>query len=189
METRALVLLLSIASAAVACGTGEAPVQRPPVDIRRAPSVAAGDQPPLRPSAQAAALQQPLTLRARQTLYVPVYSHVYWGPKPKPLNLACTLSIRNIDPKVPITITAVDYYDTEGALIGHYLESNVTLGPLETTEYYVKERDTTGGSGANFIVIWEAQEPVNVPIVEAIMIGIHSQQGISFIAESREIIE
>jgi len=38
-----------------------------------------------------------------QTVYVPAYSHIYFGNNEKPFSLAVTLSIRNIDPCVPFT--------------------------------------------------------------------------------------
>jgi len=39
-----------------------------------------------------------------QTIYVPVYSHIYSGNKERPFFLTVTLSIRNIDPKHPPSI-------------------------------------------------------------------------------------
>jgi hypothetical protein len=33
-----------------------------------------------------------------QTVYVPIYSHIYSGIKARPFDLAATLSIRNTDP-------------------------------------------------------------------------------------------
>lgn len=175
--------------ALVSCGTEESAVHRRPVDQRRGPE---GTN---LPGGRAAPpVDLPLEGRAPrtstgQTLYVPVYSHVYWGEKPKPFNLACTLSVRNADTEIPIRVTAVDYYNTSGELVGHYLDSEVTLAPLETTEYYVPEHDTVGGSGANFIVKWESPEPVNAPVVEAVMIGIYSGQGLSFVSQAREIVD
>lgn len=124
-----------------------------------------------------------------QTLYVAVYSHVYWGPKQTHFNLACTLSIRNVDPTSQITVTAVDYYDTAGAHVRHFVDRPRTLAPLETVDFYIKERDTTGGSGANFIVRWGSPTAVNAPIVEAVMIGVDAGQGISFVCPAREIAE
>jgi hypothetical protein len=38
-------------------------------------------------------------LSTGQTVYVPIYSHIYSGLKGRPFNLAATLSIRNTDPK------------------------------------------------------------------------------------------
>ncbi len=124
-----------------------------------------------------------------QTLYVSVYSHVYWGADQTHFNLACNLSIRNIDPRSPIVVTAVDYYNTAGAHVRNFIEQPRSLAPLETADFYIKERDTTGGSGANFIVRWDSPVAVNAPIVEAVMIGVDAGQGISFICPAREISE
>ena len=123
-----------------------------------------------------------------QTLYVPVYSHIYSGNRERPFLLTVTLSIRNIDPKHPIRIRVVDYYETQGKLAKKYLEKPMTLGPLESTRYIVPEKDTSGGSGANFIVEWKSDNPVNSPIVESVMIGTQSQQGISFTSRGRPLV-
>ncbi len=130
-----------------------------------------------------------LMLSDGQRLYVPAYSHIYSGNREMPFNLAVTLSIRNINPEHPIRLTTVDYHETRGALIKSYLETPVTLKPLESVRYIIPEKDKTGGSGANFIVAWDASVPVNPPIVESIMISTQSQQGISFTSRSQEIIE
>jgi len=126
-------------------------------------------------------------LSSGQLLYVPVYSHIYTGDKERPFNLAVTLSIRNTDTKGTLRLTAVDYYDTEGKLVRSYLDSPRELGPLASIRYVVAERDVKGGSGANFIVRWESAAPVNAPVVESVMIGAQSGQGISFTSQAREI--
>ena len=54
-------------------------------------------------------------------------------------------------------VTTVDYYDTAGNIVRHFLDQPRALAPLETVDFYIKERDTTGGSGANFIVRWGRQ--------------------------------
>lgn len=115
-----------------------------------------------------------------QTIYVPVYSHIYAGNKETPFLLTVTLSIRNIDPRHRITVTRADYYETQGHLLTRYVEKPTELSPLGTIRFVISENDKAGGSGANFIVEWEAETPVNPPIVESIMIGARSQQGISF---------
>jgi hypothetical protein len=74
----------------------------------------------------------------------------------------------------------VDYYDSEGKLLRKYLNQPVTLGPLGSTRFIIKTSDTTGGSGASFLVRWKAENPVNEPILEGVMIGASGQQGISF---------
>lgn len=124
-----------------------------------------------------------------QTIYVPVYSHIYHGIKARPFNLTVTVSVRNTDPRRSMTVTAADYYDTEGKLVRHFLDKPEVMPPLATREFIVDERDDAGGSGANCIVRWSAAESVNAPIVEAVMIGASSNQGISFTSAGRVIEE
>jgi len=130
-----------------------------------------------------------IRLSKGQTVYVPIYSHIYSGNREQPFYLAATLSIRNTDSNNSITITAVDYYDTEGKLLANYLKSNKTLTPMASTRYIVKEADKAGGSGANFIVKWEADKKIIPPIIESIMIGTQTQQGISFTSRGKVVAE
>jgi len=124
-----------------------------------------------------------------QTLYVPVYSHIYSGDKEQPFYLAVTVSIRNTDPVRSFTLTTVDYYDTDGKRLRRYLAAPVSLGPLGSVRYVIGERDKAGGSGANFIVAWTAAEAVTLPIVESVMIGTQTQQGISFTSRAQVVAE
>jgi hypothetical protein len=57
-----------------------------------------------------------------QTLYVPVYSHVFIGLKNIRLDLSVNISIRNTDPSNAITIISADYYDTDGVLLERYVK-------------------------------------------------------------------
>ncbi|KJS02029.1 MAG: hypothetical protein VR65_06965 [Desulfobulbaceae bacterium BRH_c16a] len=122
-----------------------------------------------------------------QTVYVPAYSHIYHGNKEAQLLLSVTLSIRNIDPENSISISVVDYYETEGKLLKHFIHAPVTLGPLGSGRYIIPQNDSSGGSGANFIVIWQADAPTNPPIIETIMIGTQSQLGISFTSRGQAL--
>lgn len=128
-----------------------------------------------------------VNLSQGQTVYVPAYSHIYIGNREQPFLLTVTLSIRNIDAKHPVTITSVGYYDTEGKRLRQYLEKPVSLGPWESTRYVVPQKDKSGGSGANFVVEWNAKKSVNPVLIEAIMIGAESQQGISFTSRGQAI--
>jgi len=128
-----------------------------------------------------------VSLSKGQTLYVPVYSHIYAGNRELPLLLTVTLSVRNVDTKHPITLTVVDYYGTKGELLKKYLERDVVLGPLESTRYIIPQKEKEGGSGANFLVAWKAEKSVNPPLVESIMIGAGGQHGISFTSRGRII--
>ncbi len=120
-------------------------------------------------------------------IYAPVYSHIYFGDRAKKFNLAATLSIRNTDPDQTITIVSADYHDSGGKLVKKHLAQPLILGPLASTEVFVPERDTSGGFGASFVVRWTSAMPVNPPIVECVMIGVRSGQGISIIGEGRAV--
>jgi hypothetical protein len=127
-------------------------------------------------------------LSTGQRVYVPAYSHIYSGNKERPFLLTVTLSIRNIDADHPIRINSANYYATQGELLKEYIDESVVLKPLESMRYVVAQRDDSGGSGANFIVEWESDIPINKPIIEAIMIGTQMQQGVSFVSRGREIL-
>lgn len=124
-----------------------------------------------------------------QSIYVPAYSHIYWGNHETPFLLSVTLSIRNIDPYHSMQIVVVDYYETQGKLLRKFLDKPVSLGPLESLRYVINEKDKSGGSGANFIVEWKSEKPVNPPIIESIMIGTQNQQGLSFTSRGRVIVD
>jgi hypothetical protein len=124
-----------------------------------------------------------------QTVYVPVYSHIYSYDKKRVIDLAATLSIRNTDEQHPIRLDSVRYFDSEGKLLREHLDQPARLGPMASTDFVVEQRDTAGGSGANFIVEWVAGEEVTPPVIESVMIGASSQQGISFVSTGRVIRE
>ena len=134
------------------------------------------------------ALAEPrIALSGGQTVYVPIYSHIYSGLKGRPFGLAATLSIRNTDPKHPITLVSVTYYDSDGRLVKEYLDKPAELNAMATTRYILPEGDTTGGSGANFLVKWQSKTKINPPLIEAVMIGTRSGQGISFVSRGQVI--
>ncbi|MCE5245028.1 MAG: DUF3124 domain-containing protein [Syntrophobacteraceae bacterium] len=124
-----------------------------------------------------------------QTVYVPAYSHIYHGDRNQPFNLTVTLSIRNTDPEHPISVIAVDYFDSEGKAVRNLQPAEVVLKPMGSKDYVVKESDTSGGSGANFVVRWKSGTKVTEPVIEAVMIGTQTQQGISFTSRGKVIRE
>jgi hypothetical protein len=123
-----------------------------------------------------------------QTVYVPVYSHVFFGDQARPFDLSVTVSVRNIDEKDSINLIKVAYYDEHGKHLRDFLEKSVELKPWNATRFFIKESDVTGGSEAFFIVVWQASGKVNPPIIEGIMIGARGQQGISFSSRGIPII-
>ena len=132
--------------------------------------------------------QENLALSKGQTVYVPAYSHIYTGAKKRPFALAITLSIRNIDLDANITLSEVNYYGSKGELIESFVEDAPSVKPQESVRFVIAEGDEGGGSGANFIVKWKSATEVNPPIIESIMIGAQSSQGISFTSRGRAII-
>lgn len=124
-----------------------------------------------------------------QTLYVPSYSHIYLRDQDRTINLATTLSVRNVSPSDSITITRVDYFDNEGELVRHYLSEPEPLAPLQSTSYIVRVDDIRGGVGANFIVSWSADRPVFAPFIETVHITTQASLGISFTSDARVLYE
>ena len=120
-----------------------------------------------------------------QSIYVPVYSHIYYSVDKMQLLVATTLSIRNTDPKRPITLRDVDYFDSEGAVLQSYLEQPMVLGPMASTEFFVDSTDTRGGAGANFVVNWDAEEEVFEPVVEAVMVGAAGHGRLAFTSQGQ----
>lgn len=121
----------------------------------------------------------------KRLYYVPVYSHIYFRDTVSAVNLAVTVSIRNTDPQHGLTLSRVDYYDTHGRPLRAYLSSPRRLAPLETAEYVLPRDDTTGGSGANFLVELAADSIVTDPVLEAVMIGFSGNVGTSFVTHAR----
>ena len=121
-----------------------------------------------------------------QTVYVPVYSHVYQDRQRRPFNLVGTLSIRNTDLTHPIQVTSVRYYDSRGRLLRNFVDAPVTVAPVASVDYVVDEHDEHG-SGTSFIVEWIATREVQEPVVEAVMISTILSQGLSFTSPGRVI--
>ena len=79
-------------------------------------------------------------------------------------------------------VEGIQYYDSRGNLVYDYVKKPFTLRPLQTFEIVVGERDTTGGSGANFLVELTAAEHTAAPIIESVMVGASSTVGLSFVS-------
>lgn len=81
------------------------------------------------------------------------------------------------------------YFDTNGKLVKNYLDGDRAPGPMETVEFLVERQDSRGGSGANFIVTWDADEPVYERIIEAVMIGLSREHSISVVSPARPLAQ
>lgn len=144
--------------------------------------------------ATVAGAQEAPALTAAQTLYLPIYSHLYHGDvntrtgKPSETLVSTHISIRSTDPKTPLKVSSARYYNTEGKLLREYLPAPQTVPPLGTYELYVPRSDSSGGSGANFIIEWQAERPINPPLVEALHADIREARTLIFVTTGRPIL-
>ncbi len=61
------------------------------------------------------------------------------------------------------------------------------IGPMGTYELFIPRSDDTGGSGANFVIAWRSDTPVNPPIVEGVHANLPAGRSIAFITSARPI--
>ena len=142
------------------------------------PPEAAGTAEPS-PDGPAAAVSLPVHPVRGQLVYVPAYSHIYHRDG-DPHLLTVTLSVRNTSLAHALVVKSVRYHNTQGEAVKSYLKQPLRLAPLATAEFLVEQADTSGGSGASFLVEWVSDKPVTNPVIEAVMIDTNRQQGISF---------
>jgi hypothetical protein len=121
----------------------------------------------------------PQQLTKSGSIYAPCYSHIYYHGG-SPLLLETTLSVRNIDRDQPVYLTSINYVDTDGESIKVFLDQTIKLEPFQTIEFLVEEKDSTGGSGANFIIDWKSEAEVEAPLVETVMVGASGSRAIAF---------
>jgi hypothetical protein len=166
------------------CGRGTAP-EAPAHGSGSAQALAAN------PGVARVALDARFQAAAGQTIYVPAYSHIATSDDARPFDLAVTLSIRNTDRARPIVVRSVRYHDQAGRLVREYATEAkaIRVAPLAAAEFFIKESDTAGGSSASFLVEWAAEHAVTPPVVETVMIGTASTQGISFTCPGRVVAE
>lgn len=120
-----------------------------------------------------------------ETLYVPVYSHLPHGNMSGSgasdrLLLSALVSVRNTDPVYPIRLLYARYYDTDGKLLRNHQPAPRLVAPMATVEYFVEVRDMSGGSGANFLIAWEADQPASPPLVESVNVTVRGSQSVAF---------
>jgi hypothetical protein len=110
-----------------------------------------------------------------------------WAASPTRYPLSALVSLRNTDPRQSIRIVSARYYDTAGKPLREYFPKPAVLPPLGTLELFLERNDLSGGSGANFIIAWQADKPANAPIVEAVHADITGNRTLSFITSARVI--
>lgn len=119
-------------------------------------------------------------------VYVPIYSDIYNQTRDSRTLLTATLSIRNTSLRDSLFIGKIDYYNTEGDRVRSYIEHPIYLRPMESIDYVIEQRDTSGGSGANFVIDWYSRKPLH-PLFQAVMVGGLGAQAFSFTTEGIEM--
>ena len=137
---------------------------------------------------------QPAVVNSSETktsgaIYVPVYSSLYLGVvhRVQTVELAATLSVRNVSDKHPLTLDVVSYYDSNGKQVRDYIDKPSTLPPMGSVEFVIQRSDKVGGPGANFLIRWHADAAIDEPLAEAVMLGQSGDAGISFTSRGRAL--
>ena len=139
----------------------------------------------------APALGQDLRPRTSgQRVYLPIYSHLWYGEvdargQPQKSLVSVLVSVRSADSKRALQITSARYYDTNGKTLKEYVEKPRTVGPLATFELFIPRSDDSGGSGANFIITWKSDAPIDPPVIEAVHANLSASRSVAFITSAR----
>lgn len=129
-----------------------------------------------------------------QTVYVPIYSEIRHGNisstgKTDTALMSVLVSVRNTDPNNAIRVLTAPYYNTGGMLLHNALAAPKVIPPFGTLELFVELRENAGGSGANYVVMWEAGTAVSPPIVEALHSRFQAGYSMAFISRGQAISE
>jgi hypothetical protein len=127
-----------------------------------------------------------------ETLYLPIYSHIWHGEvgrdgKPARTLVSVSVSIRNTDLANAIRVTSAQYYDTDGKKLKEYLSKPAVIPPMGTRELFISRSDDSGGSGANFVVVWNSDAAVSPPIVQGVHVDLPGGRSVVFTTTARRI--
>jgi hypothetical protein len=122
-----------------------------------------------------------------QVLYMPIYSNIPYTEKKK-YDLSAFLAVHNTDLTQKIKITKVTLFNTNGMVVKNFLLEEHLLNPFATAIFTIPRQDQSG-TGANFLVEWIAEQPVNEPLIESVMKDLSGNLGISFLSPGKVIRE
>ena len=103
--------------------------------------------------------------------------------------LSALVSIRNTDGKRPLRIQSARYFDTHGKMLSERVPSPITIQPYGTLEIFIDLNDSAGGSGANFVIRWEADQPINPPLVESLHANMDGGKAVIFMTQAVPVSE
>lgn len=123
-----------------------------------------------------------------QKVYVPIYSNIQLQDEGLQVPLQATVSIRNTDSDQNLMISRISYFNTNGERVRDYLKEPIAIKAFGSHEVFVATGDLDGGSGAKFIVEWQAQkDSINRPIIEAIFSGTRGSGAFTFSSRGVQI--
>jgi hypothetical protein len=120
------------------------------------------------------------TMAFHDVIYIPIYSDIYIDAQNQNNLLAATLSIRNNSLTDSTFISNISYYNSEGIIVRKFIDNTIGIQSMETVNYVIERDDTSGGSGANFLVELYAKHKNFKPLIQAVMIGQNGNKGSSF---------
>ena len=141
-----------------------------------------------------ACAQEARPLTKGQALFLPIYSHMLYGNigrsgSANKVMLSALVSIRNTDPRRPLRVLSARYYETQGKFLREYVQKPTVLPPFGTLELFVELHDESGGSGANFLIKWEADTAINPPLVEALHANMDSGKAVILTTQAVPVLE
>ncbi len=117
-------------------------------------------------------------------VYVPVYFQIFSSRRGYGAELTATVSVRNTDPRHSIVVHSAKVHNGEGKAVAELLQKPMELGPLAGAQLLVEVPGTTkkeqAGTNPAVVVKWSSKAEVTAPVIQSIMVGTMSQQGISF---------
>ncbi len=121
------------------------------------------------------------------SVYVPLYSSLYVGGHRSLKNLSATLSLRNTSADQALVVISVTYFDANGKAVVKLLDAPHVLAPMATTKFYADQSSTRGGPVATVIVRWGAENSINPPLIEAVILGNYGAKSISFVSRGENL--
>ena len=120
-------------------------------------------------------------------IYVPIYSTINFL-EDRQINLAVTISVRNLDPAKPVVINKISYFRTDGAPGHEMIDAPLLLAPMATHTLFIRQSELEGDVGPNLLIEWATgAELVTPPLVEAVMVYGASNRMFAFTSRGVEI--
>ncbi len=124
-----------------------------------------------------------------QIVYLPVYSNIPYHIDSSKFDMNAFVAIHNLDLQQKIKLKKVMYFDTDGKLVFDFLKGkDLVINPIATKDFYVPYEDKSG-TGANFLIEWEADTLVCEPLIESVTYNLRNNQSAAVLSAGKVIKE